>query len=443
MNITNSRFDDNSASGKGGAIYHAVTSTMTIRGSTFINNSANSGGAVEGNLSGALVIENSTFTGNTATTNGGAIVYYRTALRHVTIVNNTAGNDGGGIYKNSVSGHTVYNSIIYNNTANGTGSDIKNNCTGSLVTGSVGNIIGNGDCGATMTGNPLLGALAPTIINGVTQSYYPLGADSPALEMADATQCNNLPQDDMMRRHDQIGTVRPQPASTTCDIGAIESSNRKPTPTLSPTASDTPTVTPTATATTPPHNVTLNGTACNIYDAITAANTNTATGACLAGRDGNVGTNAPDLIVLQQDVTMSKNFPKIVDHLEIESSTGNTYTIDGGDTYYAFATGARHIESDDTFLHADLSLERLKLTKMVLGPRVASTLLAGAISLDSRGELKLTRVEISDTDGAIAIGNGTLTVDRSLFRNNERSAAYGGGAICRGHRYCRSLPDQH
>ena len=189
-----------------------------------------------------------------------------------------------------VSGVNLYNSIVYGNTASGSGTDINNNCHGTLAAGATTNLVGSGDCGATMTGNPMLSALQ-THSSG--QKYFSLQANSAALEMADAAQCNALPQNTMMQRLDQIGTVRPQPASTTCDLGAIESSLRKPTPTASATASDTPTktdtptatdtatITPTATASpTPrPNNVTLNGTACNIYDAINAANSNTASGA--------------------------------------------------------------------------------------------------------------------------------------------------------------------
>ena len=67
-----------------------------------------------------------------------------------------------------------------------------------------------------MTGNPLLSALQ-THSSG--QKYFSLQANSAALEMADTTQCNALPQNTMMQRLDQIGTVRPQPASTTCDLG--------------------------------------------------------------------------------------------------------------------------------------------------------------------------------------------------------------------------------
>ena len=117
-----------------------------------------------------------------------------------------------------VSGVNLYNSIVYGNTASGSGTDINNNCHGTLAAGAATNLIGSGDCGATMTGNPLLSSLQ-THSSG--QKYFSLQANSAALEMADTTQCNALPQNTMMQRLDQIGTVRPQPASTTCDLGRV------------------------------------------------------------------------------------------------------------------------------------------------------------------------------------------------------------------------------
>ena len=238
---------------------------------------------------------------------------------------------------------------------------------------------------------------------------------SPALEAGDPTQCALLTVD-------QLGNARPNPAGTTCDIGAIEMSIRASTdtPTATATATATNTATATATATRDPGNVTMNGTTCNIYDAIDAANSNSATGMCPAGMTDTAGA---DVIVLTKNITMNGNFATIVSKIEIDGTSANTYTIDGGDRHYGFATNVR--AENGGFVEADLTLKNLKLTNMRrLGSGAAISHLRGLVTLD--------KVEIRDSSAgngaAIDVDGEALTVRNSKFVDNSASSG-GGGAI--------------
>ncbi|MGB7969568.1 MAG: right-handed parallel beta-helix repeat-containing protein, partial [Methanobacterium sp.] len=83
-NVVNCTFTGNSALKGGGAIYNdgqdtsaSVQSSITVSGSTFINNKAGSnyGGGAIMTYAGPMTVSNSTFTGNTAG-NGGALYNY-------------------------------------------------------------------------------------------------------------------------------------------------------------------------------------------------------------------------------------------------------------------------------------------------------------------------------------------------------------------------------
>ena len=120
VEIIESTFINNSASLNGGAIYIAsagsdITSSSTIRGSTFINNSAITGGAIYINAN-LINILSSTFNFNNASLDGGAVyvdgdfVY----LIDSNFTNNTAGDDGGALYWNGDNG-IIDNIICMNN----------------------------------------------------------------------------------------------------------------------------------------------------------------------------------------------------------------------------------------------------------------------------------------------------------------------------------------
>ena len=120
LSITNSAFENNTSLSDGGAIYFA-RGAHTVNKATFVGNSAVNGGALRMGGIGALTVNNSTFNNNTASNFGGAFCCNDSTLRHISASGNTA-NNGGGIYL-SDSSVNLHNSIIYGNTATGTGAN--------------------------------------------------------------------------------------------------------------------------------------------------------------------------------------------------------------------------------------------------------------------------------------------------------------------------------
>ena len=286
---------------------------------------------------------------------------------------------------------------------------------------NVGNLISDGSCSAALSGDPKLGAYS----NG----YYPLQSDSPAVNAGDAAHCLSA---------DQIGTSRPQ--GDACDIGAFEVPAAQLTPsptatnTLEPTATntpipvptdtpeptatntpipvptdtpeptDSPTVSPTATATSTPSPPITLGSGCTLPDAITAANTDTATGSCSAG-------SGADTIVFTADVTLSANTPQINSDITFN---GNNYTLDGAGSH-----GLLYIADTGTVTINNLTLKNGSADE------------GGAIYVEN-GTLTINNSTLNnnsaDWGGAIyvSVSGGTLTISDSSFSNNSATL---GGAI--------------
>ncbi len=141
LEISNSEFTENSATGYGGAIN--TFGELTIKESTFKNNNAPIGGAVYSQpyfVVPIVTISKSEFTENSAE-NGGAIVNYagEMTIKEDTIFkDNSATEDGGAIY-NLGEGEsypatlTIENSEFYTNTATGYGGAIYNDEDGYLT----------------------------------------------------------------------------------------------------------------------------------------------------------------------------------------------------------------------------------------------------------------------------------------------------------------------
>ena len=244
-----------SDSGFGGGIYNSSTGTLLVTNSTFSGNSANDGGGVYSD--GFLAIANSTFANNVASldTDGngeggyGGGVFNNSdqsnmaVIRNSTFSNNIASAPDGG-YKGQGGGGGIASVywLEYINTiiANSTGGDCLN--TGTLDPGSLNNLVEDGACSASLSGDPKLGSLAD---NGGSTQTFALLAGSPAIDGGNDAFCEST---------DQRGVSRPQGAH--CDIGAFEyvypatptsTSTTTNTPTFTPTY--TPTFTPTATST--------------------------------------------------------------------------------------------------------------------------------------------------------------------------------------------------
>jgi|GEM_PF-5996347 len=235
MNVDQSTFSGNRVTGTGnqgfgGGIFHIsdkkLKSLFTVTNTTFASNTAsNQGGGLWTGNSAPVNISNSTFSGNQAKsadgTNGLGGGIMRTSgkmnLTNVTIANNYAGFQGGGIVGNT--DVTLKNVIIANNKANngGKGWNIRNNCFDTMTNG--GNNLqypaknqsdaNDRDCTASIkTADPKLGTLANN--GGLTQTL-PLLTGSAAINTGNNTTCPVT---------DQRGIKRPQ--QVTCDIGAYE-----------------------------------------------------------------------------------------------------------------------------------------------------------------------------------------------------------------------------
>ncbi len=231
VTISNSVFTGNTASFNGGAILNE--NEMTILNSVFSENGGDDGGAIE-NYQATLVIETSTFNNNTGV-NGGALKNTGGTLTisNSTLYGNTASSWGGGIENSGVL--TITNATISNNSsAVGKGGGIDNyssatlNMVNTIVANSptggdclntatlgtnTSNLVKDGSCSPSFTGDPKLGALAD---NGGPTPTMSLLTGSPALDAASDTACASTPINGV----DQRGIARPQ--GTHCDIGAFE-----------------------------------------------------------------------------------------------------------------------------------------------------------------------------------------------------------------------------
>ena len=147
------------------------------------------------------------------------------------------------------------------------------------------------------------------------------------------------------------------------------------------------TATPTATATSTSAQVSLNGSRCELDDAINAANSDAASGSCPAG-DG------VDTITFHGDVILSGSLspPSIASDIIIQG---------GGHTLSRLSKKG---------------MARFRLLNIHSGTVVIH-------------KLTLTKGYVASYGGAI-YNNGTLSIDTSTFRNNETS--YYGGAIFNG-----------
>ncbi len=318
------------------------------------------------------------------------------------MANNSAAS-GGGVYKDERGTLKSQNSIIAGST--------DGDCIGGLDQ-NINNLIQDNSCSPALSGNPKLGALTGS------PAYYPLLSDSPVINAANADHCTAT---------DQFGTTRPQGAA--CDIGAYELPAASiPTATLAPTETSTPTETPTPL----PFNVTLNGTACHLHDAITAANSETATGSCPAGS----GADTISLLANINLNTASAHAGAPYYLTQIKSAItiqGNGYTISG------HGTGLRE-DSGYSFFYMFPGASSLTLNNVTIrnGSQVVR---------NSGGTVNITNSTIENIWDETAISSGnftsriiepgrtfiaTLTISNTTIRNVEDhfiSRERGGGAI--------------
>ena len=239
----------NSYGCSGGAILVNGGGWLSVLNSAFIGNvSECSGGGLKLEPNATASVTNSTFSGNDAGVRGGAIhTDGHLTLTHVTISGNIARNPNGStlapglrMYKGTL---RVYNSLIDDESACYPKRTVVNSFIREIFSTSW-------YCQGSETpeNNPHSGIVRLGSLTG-SPAYFPLLAGSIGLEEGDPAHCTAT---------DQLGNARPDPAGSTCDLGAVESDTRRPTETpvpsptpapSTPTDTDTPTQTATATAT--------------------------------------------------------------------------------------------------------------------------------------------------------------------------------------------------
>jgi len=197
VTVTNSTFSTNTAGTLGGGAISAV-GAVTVTNSTFTNNASASGGAIL--AEGAVTVAYSTLTGNAAPT--GSAVLSATSITSFGSVFVKPGGTG----------------ILCSGTALSLGYNFANETANSCA------LTATGDSSLDAN-NPLLGALAPN--GGPTQTQFPQSG-SPLIDAIPNTACQTAPLAAGITL-DQRGLPRPDAASPSCDIGAVEVQPAAPT----------------------------------------------------------------------------------------------------------------------------------------------------------------------------------------------------------------------
>ena len=325
----------NAPGGSGGGI--ANEGTLTISGSTISGNSAVIGGGIH-NREGILTVSDSTISGNSAGFGGGVFSdtnlssAQKTTITNSTISGNSATNQGGGVH-NFAGLSVIEHSTITKNTApGGQGSgvasfgviDTRTEVLSSIISANQGtdvdfvdedfnsfdskgyNLIGDGNATAAFNetgdqsgvGDPKLGALAD---NGGPTLTHALLAISPARD--------TIPQGTngcgTTFTEDQRGVGRPQ--GSACDIGAFELT----TITLNST-----------------EDTTANDGKCTLREAITSANTDTASGAA-AGECAAGSVSSSDVIDIGVTgmVNLTGALPNLSSNLQIKGPGADQLTV--------------------------------------------------------------------------------------------------------------------
>ncbi len=207
-------FRQDSYGGSGAGIFNS--GTLAVTDSTLSGNSTSCSGIVGGGVGGGianggtLTVTNSTLSGNSAscsmggTYGGGIIVNGGTLTMTNSTLSGNSANNGGGIV--TAGGTLNYSNTIIANSVNG---DCVN-IIGGGIGANTANLVEDGSCAASLSVDPLLGALANN--GGLTQTLALL-AGSPAINAATNAGCPAT---------DQRGVTRPQPSGGACDLGAYE-----------------------------------------------------------------------------------------------------------------------------------------------------------------------------------------------------------------------------
>ena len=381
VTVTNSTIRDSYASSDGGAMYvSGAQSNLTISNSSIISNSV---GSIAGGIS---------FAGATAT------------LTHVTLHDNLSAGASNAIPSGlfiSSNSFSIRNSIVAS-------SDDNLDCflgTGISLSQNIGNLIGDNTCSPAATGDPGLsadsrGALLP-------------GNGSPALGLGNDAICKGY-------NIDQFGVRRP---TSNCDAGAVERGGYKDiyvNLSIDDTSSPFP--------------------ACNLREAITSANENSAANAdgCVAGVEDDVGR---DVIWLQTNSTLNTEAPEITSNIFMEGR-GHRIATTQDIRLLSVASGGDFILRDvelsggnpDSGGGAMAVAGRLWLEDCVVKDNATTSTSegGGAISFSSGSNATIDRCAFinnrsAEKGGAVAVDGGSVNIINSTFYKNH--SAENGGAI--------------
>jgi len=218
VTFTNVSITDNTAFTIGGGVYLASNATINFDKCTISGNQAGTS-AGAGYAADPVNMTNCVVSDNSAALDGGGFLVQGGSLtfNHGSLINNTAGDQGGGIYTNSsVGGVVLTNSIIWGNTAVTNGDIAWNNYDTFTITDAV--IQNDGD--PELDDAPMIApdALAGTSVTGYLSDVDPNFVDfagqnyriQPISDAIDNAGAGALAED-------RDGNVR-----TTADLGAYE-----------------------------------------------------------------------------------------------------------------------------------------------------------------------------------------------------------------------------
>ncbi|MCP5419114.1 MAG: S-layer homology domain-containing protein [Gammaproteobacteria bacterium] len=206
--LNNSALTFNTTRLDGGGIYNASFGQLAVSNSTLAGNTAASDGGALWNSHNA-VLTNSTLSGNVAYSGvGGAIVNESSDtlfLTNVTLANNIAVAGGSGLWSAANDFVTMNNTIIADSAGGA-------NCVGFLDTAPSSNLFDDNSCGGAISNTIDLDTVL--MDNGGPTLTHALLSGSAAIDAGDTTVC----ADDARLDFDQRGLVR----DNFCDIGAFE-----------------------------------------------------------------------------------------------------------------------------------------------------------------------------------------------------------------------------
>ena len=171
-------------------------------------------------------------------------------------------------------------------------------------------------------------------------------------------------------------------------------------------------------------NITVNS-SCSLADAITASNTDTATGGCTAG-------SGVDTISLSGDITLSAALPQITTGVTIN---GNGHSIDGASTYRIFHINTPYNSDGNSAAQRIFAINNLTMRNGFASE--GGTIVVEGARADNLASLSLTSCNVynsrsSGNAGGIHASNTLLNMGANTLMSGN-SAAHSGGGIWADH----------